>query len=129
MKATANVKGRGNARTSSCGAARAVCLRAGGSPMSRRGSILLTVMVVITLAALVGTTVLYRADAQRGSARNGMEHAQLRALAWSGVQGAMAELASQRGDLMQGGTPALTGEWSLYKGTVRGGIRLAPIGP
>jgi DNA uptake protein ComE-like DNA-binding protein len=97
--------------------------------MPRRGSILLAVMVVITLAALVGTTALYRADAQRGSAMTEMEHAQLRALAWSGVQGAMSELAGQRAVLMQGGVPTLTPAWDLYTGTVRGSVRLAPLGP
>ncbi len=95
---------------------------------NRKGSILLAVMVVITLAALVGTTVLYRADAQRGSAANAMQHAQLRALAWSGVQAAMAELSSQRDELMQGGTPTLTASWDLYTGPVHGNVRLAPIG-
>jgi DNA uptake protein ComE-like DNA-binding protein len=94
----------------------------------QRGSILLAVMVLITLAALVGTTVLYRADAQRGSAANAMEHAQLRSLAWSGVQAAMAELSSQRGALMQGGAPSLTASWDLYTGTVHGNVRLAPLG-
>jgi DNA uptake protein ComE-like DNA-binding protein len=101
----------------------------GGSPAPRRGSILLAVMVVVVLAALVGTTVLYRADAQRGSAMTVMEHAQLRALAWSGVQGAMAELQSQRGELLAGGEARLTSSWNLYTGSSRGSVRLAAIGP
>jgi DNA uptake protein ComE-like DNA-binding protein len=96
--------------------------------MRKRGSILLAVMVVLTLAALVGTTVLYRADAQRGSAATAMERAQLRALVWSGVQGAMAELAGQRGELMDGAAPHLTASWDLYTGTTRGNIRLTPMG-
>src|SRR5262245_33678267 len=95
----------------------------------RRASILLAVMVVIVLAALVGSTVLYRADAQRGSAMTVMEHAQLRALAWSGVLGAMAELQSQRAELLAGGAAHLTSSWNLYTGTVRGNVRLAAIGP
>jgi DNA uptake protein ComE-like DNA-binding protein len=81
------------------------------------------------LAALIGTSVLYAADAQRGSATLTMEQAQLRALAWSGVQGALAELDGQRDALMRGESPALTGEWSLFEGTVSGSVRLVPLGP
>ena len=93
------------------------------------GAVLLTVMVIITLSALIGTTVLFAADAQRGTAQLTVSQAQLRALAWSGVQASMAELASQRGALLDGKAPTLTKSWSLYEGGGTGSVRLAVIGP
>lgn len=95
----------------------------------RRGAILLAVMLIITIAALVGTSVLYTADAQRGSATITLQQAQLRSLAWSGVQGAMAQLAAQREALLRGEQPTLTAEWSLFEGSTTGDIRLAPLDP
>jgi DNA uptake protein ComE-like DNA-binding protein len=94
----------------------------------RRGSVLLAVMVIIVLAALIGTSVLYAADAQRGSATLTMQQAQLRALAWSGVQGALAELDGQRDALMRGESPVLTGSWELFEGGVTGSVRLVAMG-
>lgn len=95
----------------------------------RRGSVLLAVMMIIVLAALIGTSVLYAADAQRGSATLTLNQAQLRALAWSGVQAALAELHAQRESLMRGEGPVLTESWELFDGTVTGSVRLASMGP
>jgi DNA uptake protein ComE-like DNA-binding protein len=95
----------------------------------RQGTVLLTVMMIIVLAALIGTSVLYAADAQRGSAALTLNQAQLRALAWSGVQAALAEMHTQREALMRGESPVLTGSWELFDGNVSGTVRLAPIGP
>jgi DNA uptake protein ComE-like DNA-binding protein len=96
---------------------------------NRRGAVLLAVMLVITIAALVGTSVLYVADAQRGSASRTLEQAQLRSLAWSGVQAAMSQLHDQRDALLRAEPPTLTGEWSLFESATSGDVRLAPLGP
>lgn len=92
--------------------------------------VLLMVIIVITIAALSGTTAMYLAGAELASAGSGLKHEQSRALAWSGVQAAMAELADQRDKLLDGQAPALTKEWELYtdESGTRGVVRLGAIG-
>ena len=112
-----------------------------------RGVVLLTVLVVVTVGALIGTTALYLADARIASATATLKQTQSRALAWSGVQGVMAELLTQRDLLLLGDTPRITDEWMLFAtGAVSGGaggggggggrggggrgvVRVMPIGP
>ncbi len=95
-----------------------------------RGVILLTVLVVVAIAALLGTTVMYLAEGERSGAALSIDRTQTRALAWSGVQAALAELAEQRDALLAGAAPELTTEWTLYtdeRGR-RGLIRLVAMG-
>ncbi len=95
----------------------------------RRGAVLIVVMIIIALAALIGTSVLYVADAQRGSASLTLSQARLRSLAWSGVQAAMAEMQAQRAELLKGSAPKLTASWQLWKGSQAGQITLTALGP
>lgn len=101
--------------------------RGGGS---RRGTILLVVLVVITIAALTGTTAMYLGEAGVSTEAVSMKRIQTRALAWSGVQAAMAELADQREALLDGAAPELTESWDLFTDAsgVRGVVRLQAIG-
>lgn len=96
-----------------------------------RGVILLSVLVVVAIAALVGTTAMYVAEGERAGAEVSIERTRARALAWSGVQAALAELAEQRDVLLTGAAPELTPEWTLYtdENGSRGVVRLVPIGP
>ncbi|MFM9994418.1 MAG: ComEA family DNA-binding protein [Phycisphaerales bacterium] len=99
--------------------------------MSRqRGLILLSVLVVLVIAALAGTTAMYAADARVASSRVALSRTQARASAWSGVQAALAELAAQRDDLLTGATPELTSEWTLFTDDLglTGVVRLVPLG-
>jgi len=98
-------------------------------PARHRGSILLAVAVVLMLAALIGTTILSRVDVQREAAGVRLEQTQLRSLAWSGVQGVMAQLGMQRGAILDGGTPELTASWGLFSegDGVQGSVRLVPM--
>jgi DNA uptake protein ComE-like DNA-binding protein len=91
-----------------------------------RAVVLFAVLLVVTLAALAGTTAMVLADAGVSSARTALKRAQTRALAWSGVQAVMQELSEQREDLLLGGTPTLTREWTLFTGDTgeRGLLRL-----
>lgn len=77
-----------------------------------RGMILLTCMIVITLGALVGTTILYFSGAQRQAAEVAFRSVQARAMAWSGVQAAMAELAAGREGLLRGQRVAVSMTWT-----------------
>ncbi len=98
-------------------------------PTSRRALVLLSVLVVVTISALVGASVVYRSDAEQAAAGLTLRKTRTRALAWSGVQGAMAEFLAQREDLLTGARPTLTSEWTLWEdGNTRGVIRLLPIG-
>src|SRR5262245_21083310 len=92
----------------------------------RRAMILLSVMLVVAIAALAGTTAMYFSQAQMASTRTTLKRTQARAMAWSGVQAAMAEIADQREKLLDGGAPDLTTEWELFseEGGARGVVRL-----
>lgn len=90
----------------------------------------MAVLLVIVLASLVGTTVLIVADADRAGAEVSLHRTQSRALAWSGVQAVMAELASQRDSLLDGKRPRVTDEWTVVggDGDVQHGLfRLIPL--
>lgn len=94
------------------------------------GMVLLTVLIVVAIAALAGTTAMYLARAEVAAARTTLTRTQSRALAWSGVQAVMSELEDQREKLLDGGEPDLTGEWDLYseEGGRRGIVRLVAWG-
>jgi len=81
---------------------------------ARRGTVVFAVLVVITLGALAAATVLISADASIAEAEVTVTRAQSRALAWSGVQVVMSELASQRDALLDGRSPRVTEEWELF---------------
>jgi DNA uptake protein ComE-like DNA-binding protein len=72
------------------------------------------VPVVVSIAALGGVSASYMAQAEVQSASGSLRRIQSRALAWSGVQAAMTELAQQRDAILRGERPQLTGEWELY---------------
>jgi DNA uptake protein ComE-like DNA-binding protein len=83
-------------------------------PQARRGAILLAVLVVISIAALAGVSVSHVAQADVQGAAVSQRRVQARALAWSGVQSVMAELAQQRIALLDGETPRITSEWEPF---------------
>ncbi|HYE01751.1 MAG TPA: hypothetical protein VD963_00810 [Phycisphaerales bacterium] len=78
-----------------------------------RGMVLLVVLLALVVGALAASGAAYVADAQRGAARTSARLAQSRALAWSGVQAVMAELAEQRSELLRGGEPTIRASWTL----------------
>jgi len=96
----------------------------------RRGLILLVVFVVISGAALIMTSLSFLGRAERRSAALVGRSAQAQALAWSGVQAVMAELDSQRQEMLDGRDPQISDNWSLYgTGEERGMVHLLPVGP
>ena len=99
-----------------------------GRAASRRGLIILAVAIAIAVASLAAVTMLFVAWAHVEAGRRSAERVRLQSLAWSGVQGAMAELAGQRETLLLGGEPILTNQWTLFEDEgVRGSVRLVPI--
>lgn len=96
----------------------------------RRGSVLFAVMVVVVLSALAASGVLLAVDAGASGTATRQVGTQSRSMAWSGLQGAMVELAEQRESLLAGESPTLTGEWTLFEeGRRRGVIRLIEVEP
>ncbi len=92
--------------------------------------VLLAVMIVIVLGALIGATLLVAVDAERSGAQTTIRQTQSRALAWSGVQMAMAEFAAQRDAMIAAEPFEIETEWELFKDE-RGRtavVRLIPIG-
>ncbi len=95
----------------------------------RRAIMLPAVMLIVVLVALIGATLTAATGAQAYGASASLSRRQARALAWSGVQAAMAELADQRVALLKGATPTLTSEWMLFEsGGRRGVVRLVSLG-
>src|SRR5262249_25027887 len=89
-----------------------------GGAMNRarrhRGVVLLSVLIVIAMAALAGTTAMYLVEAQMGSAHASLKRTQAPAPALAGGQAVMGELADQREKLLDGGAPDLTQRWDLF---------------
>lgn len=78
-----------------------------------RGSALFTVLAVVAIASMLGAIVMTAGDSTATATDRQVERIELRATAWSGVQAAMAELAAQRQDLLDGKAPVLTPETPL----------------
>ncbi|MGE4197990.1 MAG: hypothetical protein AB7G11_12805, partial [Phycisphaerales bacterium] len=101
-----------------------------GARVSARAVVLLMTLIVITIGALVGSTVLYYAGSTSHSAQIGLRAAPSRAMAWSGVQAVMSELAAQREEILQGKKPSITEYWAASgpgadsPGTPRWGFRV-----
>ena len=87
---------------------------------SRRGSILLVTFMAITIAAMIATGLLLRADASQDVVGVSRTRMQARALAWSGVQAATAQLWSRRSELLSGADPEVFEEFEISLGSSRG---------
>lgn len=96
-----------------------------------KGMVLLAVLVVITIAALIGATLLVTVDAERSGAATTLRRTQTRALAWSGAQLVMAQFAEQREQMLSGLEIDVVDEWELFTDDFgrTAVIRLVPIGP
>lgn len=97
-----------------------------------RALALIAVLVVVATGALAGTTILYLAEAERAAVSGESQRAQARALAWSGVQVVMSELASQRDGLLRGEPARITDRWVVFEEgrggeRVRGLFRVVPM--
>lgn len=95
------------------------------------GMVLLAVLVVITIAALIGSTLLVTVDAERSGAETTLRRTQSRALAWSGAQLVMGEFAAQREQMLVGEDFDIETEWDLFVDELgrTAVVRLVPVGP
>ena len=96
----------------------------------RRGLVLFAVLVVAGIGLSIAAGVLLLARAETRGADRSAERVRSRALAWSGVQAIVAELALQRGRILQGESLELDPQYVIEESGSRVGIvRLLPVGP
>lgn len=94
----------------------------------RRAIALLTVLLVIVLGALIAMIALDQADAGAVGAKDSLLRREARAVAWSGVLGALAEIEDQRDDILRGNGPELTPDWTVFEeGSITARVRIDPI--
>lgn len=97
---------------------------------SRRGVVLLAVLVLIAISTLAGTSMLVTADTHAGSVDARLRRAQSRDVAVSALRALLVELADQREELLGGGDADLTSFAELYTESdgSRAIFRLVPLG-
>lgn len=96
---------------------------------SRRGFVLVAVVIVVAAAILVATGALFTARAATAGARAGDQERELRAAALDGVALAAESLASQRREILGGATPALDSlVLAVADGAARIEVRAMPLG-
>ena len=79
-----------------------------------RAFVLYAALIVVAIGALIASSVVHAAQAQRSSADAAARRVQSRAIAWSGVQAAMEALRAQRDDLLRGRSADLPEDWSMF---------------
>lgn len=75
---------------------------------SRRGSALWATLLVVIIATGIAAAMMSAADVSNADTARQADRARLRALAWSGIQSAMSQLAAQREAILGGADPNLT---------------------
>ena len=94
-----------------------------------RGFTLIAVLVLMGSALLVGTSLLFMAQAEMAGSAGAAGAAQSRALAWSGVQAVMSDLNDQRQRILDGERPTVSDEYVIYEQDARlGVVRLVSLG-
>ncbi|MDX2148453.1 MAG: helix-hairpin-helix domain-containing protein [Planctomycetota bacterium] len=105
------------------------------SPRTRRraapgGMALVAVLMVVTLAALIATSVVLLASGRAEASIHAGRQAQARLVAWSGAQAVVAELQEQRETLLRGGVgepPELIDVFAAGDDGLRGVATLEPL--
>lgn len=81
----------------------------------RRSFVLAATLVAIVLLALSAIGIAVIADVQSDGVDAESRRVQARALAWSGVQCVMAELARQRPRMMEAQPPQIATSWTMFE--------------
>lgn len=85
------------------------------SAAKRRGFVLLSVFVIVTLALLVVTGLLYLTQAEGAARHRTTSRAQSQANSWSAVQVVMNEINAQRDVILEGNRPELLSQYELFE--------------
>lgn len=103
----------------------------GPAAVRRRGTVIIMVLVLLAIGALVVAGLLNRASVRMEQSRARLDQMQARALAQSGLEGVLVEVAAQREKLLAGGEPELTAEWTTpvagAGGALVGRVRLVAL--
>ena len=94
----------------------------------RRAVILPGVLIVVSIAAIIGVAALSRTDAHQELAAASIGSMQSRSLAWSGVLAAQSQLFASRDRILAGEDPTLVTTWSTSVSGGTGIVRLLPFG-
>ncbi len=96
-----------------------------------RASVIVAVLLLLVIGVIVSAGVLGSAAAAASATQADLKRTQARALAWSGVQAVMAQLALQRNELLQGAQPDVKARWSLYTDVdgTQAVVRLLDVSP
>lgn len=81
----------------------------------RRGLVLFAVLVIVGSAVLVATTVVFLVNGEVSGGANERETLRMRAAGLSAVQAIAARLGSQRSLMIEGGTPLIDAEITLWE--------------
>lgn len=84
-----------------------------GAHPGRSGLVILVVLVVVTLSAMVGSSILLSSDLAAVSSAHDRRSEQSRLAAWSGVQAVMSRLHAQRDELLDGVSPVIPASWTF----------------
>lgn len=95
--------------------------------MKRRAIILPGVLVVVSIAAMIGVSAISRTDSHQDLADAALGSMQSRALAWSGVLAAQSQLHSNRDAILLGEKPVVQTSWSTPISGGVGIVRLLPF--
>ncbi len=99
-----------------------------GEGVDRRGFVLPVVLIIMTIALLIGTGMLFMTQAEAAGMVGSLQQAQSRALAWSGVQAVMNRLDDQRRRLLESDLPRVDEQYIIYEFGRRLGVaRLLPL--
>ncbi|MEQ8770633.1 MAG: helix-hairpin-helix domain-containing protein [Phycisphaerales bacterium] len=82
---------------------------------ARPGLVILAVLMVVTFSALVALSIVSSGGTVRAHTDASSRRHEAEAMAWAGVQIALAELTEQRDDLLAGGEPSFTRRVELYQ--------------
>ena len=91
---------------------------------------LVTVLIIIGAALFIATSFLFTAQAELAGAAATIDAAQSRALLHSALRAIIVELDAQRDVILDGESPQLQSQYTLYELTNELGVaRLLPVGP
>lgn len=95
--------------------------------MIRRAIILPGVLVVVSIAAIIGVAAISRTNAHEDLADAALGSMQSRSLAWSGVLAVQSQLQSSRLSILAGEDPSVQLSWSTSISGGIGVVRLLPF--
>ncbi|TVQ52256.1 MAG: hypothetical protein EA377_10715, partial [Phycisphaerales bacterium] len=97
---------------------------------NRHGFAILVVLVIITSALLIATSLVFVAQSEAAGRAGSAQSAQARAIAWSGLQVAMLRLNAQRDEIFEGNRLELDDRFEIYTaGGRRGVVRFLAMTP